>query len=389
MTRGKNTGITTRHQAHCSSRVDGQCDCSPRYQAEAYDKATARRLRKTFTTISAARLWRQDAIVALRRGELTTDRGPTLNDACDQWLDGARAGTVANRSGDPYKPAAVRGYEKDLRLRVLPMLGHLRVGEIRVRDVQRLVDQLVQEGHAPATVMGAVTPLRAIYRRLSSRGVVHANPTRGIELPAVRSAPRRFASPTEAEALLAAVTGIARAMWATALYAGLRRGELTGLRWTDVDLAEGVLRVRRGWDAVEGEIAPKSRRGRRNVPIPAVLRDVLVEHRMTAEGTSVFGTPHQIRKLATAAKSTWADASLVPLSLHDARHTYASLMIAADVNAKALSTFMGHANIAVTFDLYGHLMPGSESEAAGMLDAYLARAAGGSMQTINREAVKA
>jgi integrase len=67
------------------------------------------------------------------------------------------------------------------------------------------------------------------------------------------------------------------------------------------------------------------------------------------------------------------NANLPRLTLHGARHTYASLMIAAGVNAKALSTFMGHAAIAITIDLYGHLMPGSEAQAADLLDGYLAR----------------
>jgi integrase len=70
-------------------------------------------------------------------------------------------------------------------------------------------------------------------------------------------------------------------------------------------------------------------------------------------------------------------AGIEPRAIHDARHTYASLMIAAGVNAKALSEFMGHAKIGTTFDLYGHLMPGSHDEAAGLLDAFLARQAGG------------
>jgi integrase len=61
-----------------------------------------------------------------------------------------------------------------------------------------------------------------------------------------------------------------RAVWATAFYAGLRRGELVALRWEDVDLATGLIRVQRGWDAVEGEVAPKGRRGKRKVPIPAI-----------------------------------------------------------------------------------------------------------------------
>jgi integrase len=76
------------------------------------------------------------------------------------------------------------------------------------------------------------------------------------------------------------------------MYAGLRRGELMALRWCDVDLAAGVIHVRRGWDAVAGPIAPKSTKGRGRVPIAAVLRDHLVDHRVDASGDDdelVFG----------------------------------------------------------------------------------------------------
>jgi integrase len=199
-----------------------------------------------------------------------------------------------------------------------------------------------------------------------------------------------FCSPTEAAALLDALPAADRALWAVAFYAGLRRGELVALRWEDVDLATGVIRVQRGWDAVEGEIAPKSRQGRRAVPVPVVLRDYLVEHRMSAAGDGrVFASDRQVRAQAERAAYSWGwkkeggewqpsgtpHPALPRVTLHDCRHTYASLMIAAGVNAKALSTFMGHANIAITIDLYGHLMPGSEAEAAELLGAYLARAA--------------
>jgi integrase len=67
-------------------------------------------------------------------------------------------------------------------------------------------------------------------------------------------------------------------------------------------------------------------------------------------------------------------AGVEPITLHECRHTFASLMIAAGVNAKALSTYMGHSSITITLDRYGHLMPGNEDEAAGLLDVYLARA---------------
>jgi integrase len=86
------------------------------------------------------------------------------------------------------------------------------------------------------------------------------------------------------------------------------------------------------------------------------------------------GLPFHAASLYRRADRAWAAAGLVErLRLHQARHTYASFMIAAGVTAKALSTFMGHSSIKVTFDRYGHLMPGMEAEAAALLDAFLDR----------------
>jgi integrase len=138
-----------------------------------------------------------------------------------------------------------------------------------------------------------------------------------------------------------------------------------------------VIHVRRGWDAVEGEIEPKSARSRRRVPIPAALRDYLVERRLDAGGeVYVFGGAREARRMTERGSAAMKAAGFGLLSIHDARHTYASLTIAAGVNAKALSEFLGHASISITFDLYGHLMPGAHDEAAGLLDAFLARSAG-------------
>lgn len=282
---------------------------------------------------------------------------------------------MRNRSGELFKPSTLRTYEQSLRLRVLPDLGRERLGEITLPRLQRYVDKLAADGHAAQTIALAIAPLRALYSRANRLGVVATNPTRGLALPAPRPPERRVASPAEAERILAAVAPDDRALWATAIYAGLRRGELMALRWEDVDLAAGVIHVRRGWDTIEGEIEPKSRHGHRRVPIPAVLRDHLVERRMTSEESYVFGGALRVRKMAERGAAAMSKAGIDPLAIHYARHTYASLMIAAGVNAKALSEFLGHATIAITFDLYGHLMPGSHDEAAGLLDAFLARAA--------------
>jgi integrase len=165
------------------------------------------------------------------------------------------------------------------------------------------------------------------------------------------------------------------------MYAGLRRGELQALRAKDIDIANGVIRVELGWEYREGEIPLKSRAGRRRVPIPSVLRPFLQRRLMESkrEGAErVFGltsgaSPFDPSRLTKRADRAWGEAALPRITLHECRHTFASLMIAAGVNAKAIQSFMGHANIGITLDRYGHLMPGSEADAASLLDAYLAK----------------
>jgi integrase len=153
------------------------------------------------------------------------------------------------------------------------------------------------------------------------------------------------------------------------------------LRFSDLDFDSGLLRVERSWDTTAGPIEPKSRAGRRRVPLGRELRLLLVARRLrtkpVAETDLAFGRGEgramAPRALAERAKVAWGRAGLRPIGLHECRHTYASFMIAAGVNAKALSTYMGHSSITVTLDRYGHLMPGNEEEAAGLLDEYLER----------------
>jgi integrase len=231
----------------------------------------------------------------------------------------------------------------------------------------------------PATIRNALLPLRAIYRRACVRDGLAINPTTGLELPAVRGRRDRIASPAEAAKLLAALPEEDRAIWATALYAGLRLGELRALRHEHVDIRGGLIRVEASWDPREGLIEPKSRAGKRSVPIPKVLNAHLARHSLAHGGSGLFfgrtpDTPFQPTTINNRAVRAWKAAGLQRITLHEARHTFASMMIAAGVNAKALSTYMGHAGVAITYDRYGHLMPGNEAEAAGLLDAYLSRA---------------
>jgi integrase len=190
----------------------------------------------------------------------------------------------------------------------------------------------------------------------------------------------RVAPPDEARQLIAAAPAHDRAIWATALYAGLRRGELLALAWADVDLDERRIHVARSWDPKEGVVvAPKSAAGFRSVPLLAELRTHLVAHRLRSGRSDglVFGadgtTPFKCASVVRRSQRAWRDAGLAEIGLHECRHTFAALLITAGVNPKGVSTFMGHASISITLDRYGHLFPGSQDEAAALVDAYLAR----------------
>ncbi len=337
-----------------------------------------RKLRKTFSTLAQAKAWRADAQGALRRGSITAAASPTLEAAATAWLAGARAGAVRNRSGDVYKPSVVRGYEQSLRLRLLPEFGRVQLGEIHRADVQAFVDRMLVDGRHASTIRNTLLPLRTIFRRALVRGEVAVNPTIGLELPAVRGTRDRIASPDEARDLLAALPQ-ERALWATAMYSGLRLGELLGLEWADVDFERGLIHVRRSWDQEAGPIAPKSRAGLRVVPLAKVLRAYLLEQRLACSWTDglIFGRsatrPFLAKTPNDRAQRAWKAAGMTSIGLHECRHTFASFMIAAGVNPKALCTYMDHSSVTITFDRYGHLMPGNEAEAAGLLDAFLAR----------------
>ena len=339
-----------------------------------------KKLRKTFKRKSEARSWRAEAKRSVDRGTLRTPGEITLREAAETWLAGARAGTILNRSGDRYKPSTIRGYGRSLEDHLVHEFGDRKLASITTADLQGLVDRWQEEGMPAASIRNHIKPMQAISRRARSRLGLALNPTHDLELPAVRAAEVEILAPEVAASLLAVVPEADQPIWATALYAGLRYGELRALRWREVDFAAGTIRVKKSWDPVEGEIEPKSKNSKRTTPMPNVLREYLLVHRKRrgepGAGELVFsvadGIPFEADGLYRPADAAWKKAKLdARLRLHKARHTFASFMIAAGVNAKALSIFMGHSSISVTYDIYGHLMPGAEAEGAALLDAYL------------------
>lgn len=400
-------GIYRYHARECSWLTGGsKCSCPASYQATAYSRRDGKLIRKHFTTLGAAKTWREDANQAIRAGTLKAPIATTVAQALDAYAAGMEDGSILDRSGKPYKPATCRRYARAARLYLKPAIGRVRLSDLRRRDVQALVEELRRGGAAPSTVHNTLDPLRAVYRRALHLDEVSIDPTARLALPAVRGGRDRIADPAEAEALLAALPEPERALWATALYTGARRGELRALRWSDVDLDGGTIRIERALDDGErgkrGELVEvKTAAGRRTVPIVPALRKLLAAHKLaTGRGGEdlVFGRsargpfiPSTVRRRALTAwgwkdvpnpdaggpKRVWIEArpdALAPIGLHECRHTAASLLIDAGVNDKALSSIMGHASVTITKDRYGHLMPDGVAEAGRLLAARLDRA---------------
>lgn len=391
------TGIRRRHSKGCPARDGGRCRCNAGFEASVYLAREGRKVRKTFERESEAKAWRAEATTAAKAGKLRTASRLTVSDAAWLWLECAHAGSVRDRSGATYKPGTLREYERSLRLRVLSEFGVVRLSELRRVDLQAFADRLLASGLSPSSVSNTLNPVQAIFRHAVRRELVTVNTAHDLELPATNGRRDRIASAVEAAELLDGLPRRDRALWATAFYAGLRRGELQALRWDDVDLGRSEIRVSRSWDQEAGPVAPKSKAGVRTVPILAVLRDYLDALKIATErggADLVFGrsadvpfAPKSVKERAERAwkainkrereeaeKESREPAQLAPITLHECRHTFASLLIDAQVNAKAIQTFLGHSTIQMTFDRYGHLMPGSREQARELVDNYLEEA---------------
>src|SRR5438445_8175956 len=174
-----------RHRQRCRSRSGGDCDCKPSYRAEVHDPITGRpRKSPTFRSISEAKGGKASAEVAKRSGTFSSGTSITVREAAKDWLAKAHSGQVLNKTGKPYKPSVLRSYEASPRLHVEPIIGSMKLVNVRRRDVQDLVERMGLNMNA-STVRNAIMPLRAIFRRAVQRDVVQVNPTEAVTLPAV------------------------------------------------------------------------------------------------------------------------------------------------------------------------------------------------------------
>jgi integrase len=393
-------GIRKLHSKGCPGKGGGRCRCGGGYEAFVYDPREQKKIRKTFKQRGEAKSWRGEAKKAVDQGALRSmprdDR--TLGEALAELVEGMKKGRIRPRGKESYKPNTIRSYERALRVHIEPRpIAKLKVARVRKSDVEHLVEELLADEKelSSRTVSNVLNPVQALYRREVRRERLGYNPTEGIDLPTGQSKkPKRIANKEEAAELLAALPEEDRPIWATAFYAGLRRGELQALRACDIALGDSRINVVHGWDQEEGQIDPKSYAGERSLPLLAILRDYLDEHLIRTGRTGedlVFGRTateaFYPSTIDNRAKRAWEAANdrereaaererrspklLEPITMHDCRHTFASLLIDANANAKAIQEFMGHEKITTTYDTYGHLLPGAHDEVRERMDAYL------------------
>lgn len=282
-TTSRTEGMRPCHSERCATkRTGGACDCDPPWEAWVWSTFDKRKIRKTLPTKKAATKWRRKHLGLAEAGQLRAPARLTLGETAYIWLDMARAGEILTRSGERYKPASMRTIEQDFRLRLIPELGAHFMGDIERSDLQARVTKW-QAKLSPSKVHACITAARVLYRDFDlitgTDNPLVTNPTDGLRLPSVPSGGRdRIATAEEARRLIAALPPAEAVLWATALYSGMRLGELRALRAENIDFAHKRIKVLAGWDAFEGEIDPKTEKGKRNTVIIGLLDTLLREH---------------------------------------------------------------------------------------------------------------
>lgn len=341
----------------------------PRYRGTAWDARNNRRLKGPWGSHREATAWRRSILSDIERSG--TVESVTVRAAAIEFKAGIRDGSIRSRSGRQYKPSTVRGYERALDLFETDY-GARTLSSLKVPEMQRMVDALVRDGVDPSTLHRHITGLRAMVAWASTRGFIEHDPFKGLRKPSPESRRDRIATPVQAAAMIdAAGDPDLRLMLALAFWAGLRAGEIMGLCWDDFD--GDRLHVRRSVDhATCTLIEPKSRAAVRAVPVIDNLAALLESgDGLLFPQAAAPARPRSYRSMVKRLDHRLEGWDGERFGLHEARHTFASILIAARVNPKVLSEIVGHADIQTTFNVYGHLMPGDLSDARARVNAYL------------------
>src|SRR5215211_7174168 len=317
-----------------------------------------------------------------REDGLVFDAGnQTLGEYLDRWLNDSVRDTV--RQGTFVR------YEQLIRLHIKPTLGRVALKSLSAAHVQSLYRDRLDCGPSPATVQKIHAVLHKALDHATSWSLVPRNPTESVKAP--RPAPEeiRPLNREQTKAFLEAARGERfEALYVLAVSTGLRQGELLGLKWGDVDLENGLIRVRRTLTRNKGRLLldePKTKRSRRTVRLTETAVQALKGHLarqieqmerlsdLYEDQDLIFATqrgtltnPTNLRRRSFA--PLLEKAALPSIRFHDLRHTCATLLLSSNVNPKIVSEMLGHATIAITLDTYSHVLPTMQDSAAAAME---------------------
>ena len=313
----------------------------------------------------------------------------TVSDFLDRW-DRDWASTHVS-------PKTVERYRGLIGKQIKPHIGNRPIQKLRAVDLSELYAKLLRDdGLAPRTVGHVHRLLHRALGHAATWGVVQQNVASLVGPPRVPSTEIEIIREDEIKAVLQKLRGRSMYMIATlGLATGMRRGELLALRWQDVDLDAGKLRVEQSVEQTKAGLrfkSPKTKHGRRTITIPPSIIAELRAHwtdqqeRRLALGTGkapagalVFPTWDFAVRSPNALTKEWSVAMAeagMTVSLHSLRHTHASSLIAAGVDVLTISRRLGHASPTVTLGVYGHLFSNTDDRAAQAVEALFAKVAG-------------
>lgn len=292
-------------------------------------------------------------------------------------------------------------YRRNIDLHVIPVLGNCPLDKLTADDLDLLYARLLKNGRkgnrtgglAPKTVRNIHLMLNKALADADRKGLVVRNVASMADPPSVtarRSAGIKAWDAVQLRAFLKATASIRlHPAYHLASHTGMRRGEILGLRWGDLDLESGRLAVRQALVSVAYEVHisdVKTSAGRRTIDLDDGTVAVLETWRTTRTAEAGGRAPKDGDHVFTKVDGNWLHPDLfsqtfdravakldVPrISLHDLRHTHATLLLRAGVPVKVVSERLGHANVAFTMSVYQHVLPGMQAEAAatfaGLLD---------------------
>ncbi|MEX2624234.1 MAG: site-specific integrase [Acidimicrobiia bacterium] len=298
-----------------------------------------------------------------------------------QWLPGRKI-NLAQSTWD--------GYRRKIDRHILPAIGHVPIRRLRAQHLERLYDRMLhptdgRRALAPKTVLEVHLIIRGALNDAVKRGLVSRNVALVAHAPKLRSIPKVEPQAWNAQQLQAFLQTAAGhrlfpAFWVLA-FTGMRRSELLGLRWDDVDLKRARVSVNRGLVAVAYELHEsrgKTPNSRRAIDLDETTLGVLKAWRdwqsaeqgaagVESEGwvfTNTDGKPVHPHSISQTFERIANRACLPRIRLHDIRHTHGTLLIKAGIPVKVVSERLGHANPAFTIDTYQHVLPGMQAEAA-------------------------